>query len=277
MAQHRAFRPIGRDCRGISAQGLPGVRRGEATHPKVAGQDRKTTVLPPRSLPTICRCWAGARAEAGRAAGRIGQAPARPPRDDYDQTSVPRSGGRQGRLRRRYSRSSRRPWAAPARRAAGGFDCRSQRRWHSRPRGPRVPRRLSHPGGGFGRRHYVHFDLGHFIHAQHAVIVEVTLFDLALLEGDLAVHDGPEAEADTALHLGGDDVGIDGRAAVHRAHHSIDLDLAVGVDADLRDLRHISVERLGDRDPAAPCPLGSGPLFQPAFSAASSSTVFKRG
>jgi hypothetical protein len=53
--------------------------------------------------------------------------------------------------------------------------------------------------------------------------MEVGLPYSSLVEDNLIVQGCPQAVADTALHLGADDVRIDGDAAVDSADHALDL------------------------------------------------------
>ena len=86
----------------------------------------------------------------------------------------------------------------------------------------------------------------------HGVVVrEVGLLDGAAGQGDLAVERGRQAVDDAALHLHADDRGIDHRAAIDGAGHTLDLQrLAVG-HGDLGDLRHDRAERGAQRNAAA--------------------------
>src|SRR6266581_4694651 len=102
--------------------------------------------------------------------------------------------------------------------------------------------RLADSAGGFLARHDVHLDLGHFAHAQHAVVVEVRLLDAAVLERDLPVEGRGEAVHDCTLDLALDDVRVHGHAAVHRGHDAMHLRRAVLADRDLSDLRAKAAE-----------------------------------
>src|SRR4029079_7898415 len=72
-----------------------------------------------------------------------------------------------------------------------------------------------------------------------------------VLERDRAVERGREPEADAAFHLRADVVGVDGDAAIDGADDAVDLELAVLVDGDLGDLRHVRTERLVHRHAAS--------------------------
>src|ERR1700722_4621196 len=110
---------------------------------------------------------------------------------------------------------------------------------------------LADAGWRLRRWHDVNFNFRHLVHAQDAITVEVVLLDMAVLERNRAIQRCPQPEANSAFHLCGDDVGIDGRTAVDRAHDPIDLDVACIIDADLGNLGNESLERLGNRDAAA--------------------------
>src|SRR5215207_2322596 len=119
--------------------------------------------------------------------------------------------------------------------------------------------RLTHPGRPLGAWHDVDFHLRHFVEAQHVVTVEIALLDSAALKGDLRLHDGAEAEADPAFHLGADDVRVDRHPAIDGADDALDLWLSPVVDGYLGDLRHVGLERFGDRN-TAEAALGQRPV-----------------
>ena len=104
------------------------------------------------------------------------------------------------------------------------------------------------------------------------VVVEVALLDAAVLDRDLAIERGGEAEDDAALHLRLDRVRVDDRAAVDGADHALRRatwpSLPTATSATCGD---VAAEAEEERDAAA-LPAGSG-LPQPAFSAARSSTA----
>ena len=64
------------------------------------------------------------------------------------------------------------------------------------------------------------------------------------------MQDGAQPEADAALHLRLDDVGVDRDAAVDGADHPLDLGAALRVEADLGDLGDVGLEGLVHRDAA---------------------------
>ncbi len=96
----------------------------------------------------------------------------------------------------------------------------------------------------------MHFNLRHFVHSQHPITVEIVLLHPAVLERDRPIQHGSETESDAALHLRRNDIGIDGCAAVDRAHHTIHGNVTLIIDADLGHLRDEGLERLGHRDTA---------------------------
>ena len=81
----------------------------------------------------------------------------------------------------------------------------------------------------------MHVDVRHLVDAQHAVIVEVGLLHAALLDRDLAVQRGGQAEDQPALQLRDDGIGIDRDAGVHRRRHPAQMHLAVIVDFGFDD------------------------------------------
>src|SRR4030095_8825554 len=88
----------------------------------------------------------------------------------------------------------------------------------------------------------VDFDLRRLIHAQDLVAIEVGLLDATVLESDLAIERGRDAEDDRALDLRPDGVGIDDGAAIDRADDAPDTNGSVLRHLDLRDLRNVGRE-----------------------------------
>ena len=119
--------------------------------------------------------------------------------------------------------------------------------------------RLADPCRPLGAWNHVDFHLRHFVEAQHVVTVEIALLDSAARDGDLRLHDGTEAEADPAFHLGPDDVWVDRHSAIDGADDALDLRLSPVIDGYLGDLRHVGLEQLGDRN-AAESALGQRPV-----------------
>ena len=81
------------------------------------------------------------------------------------------------------------------------------------------------------------------IHAQHLVGIEVGLLDTAVLQRDLAIERGRDAEDDRALDLRLDGVGIDDGAAIDRADDAPDTNGAILRHLDLGNLRHVGRRR----------------------------------
>ena len=81
----------------------------------------------------------------------------------------------------------------------------------------------------------MHLDLGHFVDAQHHVIVEVALFDLAILESDFAVQGSTQTEGDRRLHLRLDRQRVHNGTTVDRTNHPMHADLAI-LDRDFSNL-----------------------------------------
>src|SRR5262249_43550466 len=113
--------------------------------------------------------------------------------------------------------------------------------------------RLADPAWGLQVLHQHDVDPRRLVDTQHAVVAEVRLFDTAVLDRDLAVKGGRQAEDDAALHLRTNRVGIDLDAAGDRAPNAGGIHRAILVDADLHDLRHKAAETDAERD-AAPLP-----------------------
>src|SRR5262245_27139336 len=101
--------------------------------------------------------------------------------------------------------------------------------------------------------HQVDPDPRRLADAQHPVVAEVGLLDTAVLDRDLAMQRGGQAEDDAALHLRADGVGVDLDAAIDRAPHMGRVDGTVLVDADLDHLRDEAAEAGAKRD-ASPLP-----------------------
>ena len=132
--------------------------------------------------------------------------------------------------------------AFPGRREQGICDSRSER-CHAR---------LSDARGRLGRRHDVHLDLRHLVHTQHPIAVEVALFHATVFDCDGPVKRRTETETDAALHLGGDDIRIDGRSTINGAHYAVDPESSRWIDGDFRHLCDERLESLGDGNPTPP-------------------------
>ena len=81
----------------------------------------------------------------------------------------------------------------------------------------------------------MHFDLGHFINAQHAIIVEVRLAHPAALDGDFAPQRRGQTKDQATLQLRDDSIGIDRNAGVDRRSYPAQMDLAVLVNLGFDD------------------------------------------
>ena len=80
------------------------------------------------------------------------------------------------------------------------------------------------------------------VYAQHSVGIEVGLLDTAVLERDLAIERGRDAEDHRALDLRPDGVGIDHGAAVDRTNDPPDTSRPVARYFDFRNQRQIGPE-----------------------------------
>src|SRR6516164_11037356 len=125
-------------------------------------------------------------------------------------------------------------WRRPASFAGA---CRSPQRlrWRLPERWPSAG--LAHPARRLGALDDVDVDGRRLVHAQDLVRVEVGLLDTPVLERDLAIERGRDAEDDPALDLRLHRVGIDGRAAIDRADHPPDANRSVLAHFDFSDLR----------------------------------------
>src|SRR5690606_2438568 len=87
--------------------------------------------------------------------------------------------------------------------------------------------RFSDAGRRLGRRYDVHFDFGHLVDAQHLVVVEVRLHDLAVVQRNFAHEQRRQAIADAAFHLRNDNIRVDGDTAVEGAYDALDLETSI--------------------------------------------------
>src|SRR5882724_2201544 len=120
---------------------------------------------------------------------------------------------------------------APHPRAGRGEDGVGQRRRDGRDAG------LADPGRELGARDHVHLDdVGQLVHAEHLVVVEVGLDQVAVGDRAALLQRIAQAEEERALDLGTDAVGVDDDAAVHRADDLLDAHApGGGVDPRLDD------------------------------------------
>src|SRR5690349_17702983 len=91
---------------------------------------------------------------------------------------------------------------------------------------------LSNATQAFAALDYFHLNGRSFAHAKRPIVVEVALLHATVLDRDLAVHGGRQAEVDAALHLGDDGVRVDDQAAVDDARNLVNLDLSLWVHAE---------------------------------------------
>src|SRR5579863_1801937 len=94
-------------------------------------------------------------------------------------------------------------------------------------------------------------DLRGLREAHHAIGIEIALYCSAVLDRDLAVERGAQAEDHRTFGLLGDGQGIDHVARVECDSDAINLRLAAWFDGNLGDLRAGAVVVLADRDAAA--------------------------
>ena len=81
--------------------------------------------------------------------------------------------------------------------------------------------RLADTGRRLGRRHNMRLHRRHFRETQRRIAVEITLIDATFREGDLIAQRRTQGEADAALDLRADNVGIDRDPAIDRRHDSV--------------------------------------------------------
>src|SRR5262245_41146399 len=86
------------------------------------------------------------------------------------------------------------------------------------------------------REREVDLDLRGVGQPNNLIAVEIALFDLGVLDRDLAIQGGGKSVHHPALNLRFDDAGIDHVAAIDGGDNAVDLDLAFLADGDLGDL-----------------------------------------
>ena len=96
---------------------------------------------------------------------------------------------------------------------------------------------LTHAFGMFLTRDNMHIHCRRLGHAQHRVIMEITLLHHTLFKRDLAVQSCREAIDDAALYRIADNPGVDHRTAINRSGDSVHNNL-VAFNRDLGNLRH---------------------------------------
>ena len=89
----------------------------------------------------------------------------------------------------------------------------------------------------------VNLDLRRLVDAQHAIVVEIGLLHPSLVDGDLAVECGGQAEDQPAFELRHDRIGIDGDAGIDRGRDAAQMHLALFVDFRL----HHGCDEAGER------------------------------
>src|SRR5204862_7565387 len=95
-------------------------------------------------------------------------------------------------------------------------------------------------------------------HPQHPVVVEIGLFDPAILERDLPPQRTADAEIDATLDLCLHGVGVNHGTAVDRADDPVHPQLACLRHLDLADLGQVAAPPAIEQGHAAPVPGGSG-------------------
>src|SRR5215469_13658320 len=125
----------------------------------------------------------------------------------------------------------------PQRDAGRGID-RVAQRWRT---GSRAG--LADPAGILAALDDVNVDLGDFVDAQHAIIVEVRLPHAAALDGDFAPQRRRQAEDQATLQLRGDSVGINGNARINCGRHPAQMHFAAFVNLGFHDGGDEAAER----------------------------------
>ncbi len=100
----------------------------------------------------------------------------------------------------------------------------------------------------FSGREEIRLDLGHLVHAQSAIVVEVGLLNLPLVQCDLSVKHRTQSIDDGALHLGFDNTWIDDIAGVDHAYHAVYCEFTRFAHGDIHDLRGDGVVAFGERN-----------------------------
>ena len=108
---------------------------------------------------------------------------------------------------------------------------------------PAVHAGLADAAGRLAALDDMNLDLRRLVDAQHAVVMEVGLLDASLVDGDLAVERGGQAEDQPAFELRHDRVGIDGDAGIDRRGDAAQLHFALFVDFGFHHGRDEAAER----------------------------------
>ena len=93
--------------------------------------------------------------------------------------------------------------------------------------------RFAHAAPKAARRRNNGLHFGHFIHAHHAVIVEIGLLDASIFDRHLAPKNGCQTMYHAALQLRLDVVGVDRITRINADHDAVNAYLAFGVNRDL--------------------------------------------
>src|SRR5450755_1814072 len=115
---------------------------------------------------------------------------------------------------------------------------------------------LAHSTRWLGSLNNMNLDRGRLVHAKHLVAVEVGLLDTAVLERDLTMKCGRDAEDNRTLNLRPYGIGVDHGATVHCADDAPDTNRAILRYFNFGNLRHVGPEDELKGDAAA------GPLRQ---------------
>ena len=96
----------------------------------------------------------------------------------------------------------------------------------------------------------MHLDQRSFIDTEDAIVVEIILFDAAILQSDFAPQCGADAEDNATLDLGDDGVRVYDHPAIQRANNPMNTDLAILGHLHLGDLGKIGAHGKLYRDAA---------------------------
>src|SRR3984957_7432745 len=116
-----------------------------------------------------------------------------------------------------------------------------------------------------GRRlagHDIHFHHRHFVDTKYVVMVEIALLHAAVVESNGAFQRSAQAINDAALDLGNHTRRIHHVAAIHRAHHAMNFQLAL-LHRYLSHLRIVAADIIDNSD--TPAMAGRKRLAPPRF------------
>jgi hypothetical protein len=111
-----------------------------------------------------------------------------------------------------------------------------------------------------------------FGHPHHFIIVEITLFDAAVADGDFAVEGRGQTVNDAAFDLHGNRCRVDDVATIDHAHEALNADFALGRYCHLGDFADDGAKGFVDGDPAS---FGSCEFLVPPYCASVSRTQIK--